>query len=377
MVDAALQTALSTFVPGAGEILSGMDSQEAYQLLQQAADAEGNIDLPKLKELILQSLPPSELAKIQEDPQYRAQQAQADAQLNDIVQSGGLTLSDKAALNGLRTKLNLDTSARNNSVTQSMAARGDLDSGAQLASQLSNNQAADTNEAAFGENIAGQAQLRALQAIQQRGQNATSNLSRKFSEDAQKAAAQDAINAGNVAIANAANTYNTTVLPERNFENQRQVNQDKSQAALLKAGAISATAKDVAGSSPLGKADIGPSLLSAYGGHGLPGQTTQVGETNTGGGTPGYSPDASGSTSALGGTAGQGDLAGTGSAVGETALAESGQSTKGKPIGGSGGGSSGSGNNISLPDGTVLEYAGLDASGLPTYRRHATPGRNF
>jgi hypothetical protein len=374
MMDVAVQTALSTLVPGAGEILSGMDSQQAMDLLNQAADAQGNIDLPRLKQLVLQSLPPTELAKIQEDPAYRAQQAQADAELNDVISGGGLTLSDKAALDAIRTKAQLDSSARNNAVTQQMAARGDLDSGAQLASQLSQNQSADQAEASFGENIAGQSQMRALQAIQQRGQNATSNLSRKFQQDATIAAAKDAIAKGNTDIANAANTYNTTVLPQRNFENQRQVNSDKAQAAELKAGAISAAAKDVAGSSPLGKADIGPSLLSAYGGHGLPGQSTQVGNTSTGGNTSGPTPDAAGSTSALGGTAGEGDLAGTGSTVGggvaESALAESGQSTKGAPVGQSS-------QNVTLPDGTVLEYAGLDTSGIPTYRRHATPGRNY
>jgi hypothetical protein len=212
-------------------------------LLKQAADQYGNIDLPKLQNLVLQNIPPTALAEIRQNPQYKAEQAQADAQLNDVINSGGLTLADKAALDAIRTRSGRATGATNNAVLEGAANRGTLDSGTTLLAQLANNQSNAQNQAQDDESQAAQAQTRALQAIAQRGQNATANLNTDWQEQAQVAAAKDAIARGNVAIQNAATTYNAN-LPQQNFNNQLTLAGAKAGALTGLAGAYGASAKD-------------------------------------------------------------------------------------------------------------------------------------
>src|SRR3990167_11464626 len=88
----------------AGEAASGMDRAEAMRLIKSVADEYGNIDVPKLQQLLLERAPNTQLAGVKDDPAYRAQQNAADAQLNDVINSGGLTLADRAALNQVRGK---------------------------------------------------------------------------------------------------------------------------------------------------------------------------------------------------------------------------------------------------------------------------------
>jgi hypothetical protein len=235
--------ALDKLVPGAADFFQSQDNAQVMALIQKAMDEYGNISLPDLKNLVLQSIPPTELAKIRANPQYKAEQAAADAQLNEVINSGGLTLADQAALNNIRTKSARAEGANRNAIAEGMASRGTLDSGAQLASELAGAQAGESNQAQADATTAGQAQMRALQAISQRGQNATNNLNTDWQEQAAIAAAQDAINRGNTSIANTASEYNAQ-LPQKNFENQLQLAGAKSGADILGAGAAGAMAKD-------------------------------------------------------------------------------------------------------------------------------------
>ncbi len=120
--------------------LSQMDKDKAMQLIQDSTDAYGKIQIPKLKELLLTQQGKSGMSDIKDDPRYRDQQNAADSQLGDIIKSGGLTLSDRAALNALRNRTQQAESQGRNAILNGMAARGTLDSGAQLAAQLQGNQ---------------------------------------------------------------------------------------------------------------------------------------------------------------------------------------------------------------------------------------------
>ena len=364
-VDPAVLTALDKLVPGAADYFASQDQQKVMDLLKQAADQFGNINLPKLEQLTLQSIPPTALAEIRQNPQYKAEQAAADSQLNDVINSGGLTLADKAALSSIRDRTSRATGAANNAVTSGMAARGTLDSGASLAAQLANNQSSAVNENANDEATAGQAQQRALSAIAQRGQNATANLGQQWQEDAQVAAAKDAIAAGNTSIANAANTYNAQ-LPEENFKNQLTLAGAKAGALTGEAGAYGAQAKD--------QNQLGINSVVANG-------AKTVGAIEGGGQSP--TPNGSAETTStgnLGGgqalsgasTAGAGDLGGTGSSNGTTAQAETGASTK--DTGGGGVASGPSGGTASDGDYTL---AGYDVSGTPIYHKKKKAGPNF
>lgn len=226
-----------------GEQMSAMDKATAMSLIQSSLDDLGKIDVPKLKELVLQHQAKSELGGIKDDPAYRAQQQAADAQLGDVVDSGGLTLADRANLNAIRNKTASTESAGRNAILGGMAARGTLDSGTQVAAQLQGNQQAANELAAAGEHTAGAAQARAFAAIGERARQAGAGLDRDYRRQSDAARAQDAINAGNVAIANSAAKYNAG-LPQQNFNNALTLAGAKINPTQILAGAHAANAKD-------------------------------------------------------------------------------------------------------------------------------------
>ncbi len=210
----------------AGQAASALDRAEAMRLIKAAIDEFGKIDVPKLQQLLLKTNPDTQLKGIKDDPVYRDQQNAADTQLGDIVQSGGLTLADRAALNDIRNRTAQSESAGRNAIAGQMAARGTLDSGAQLAMQLQGNQQSANSLARADESAAAQAQARAFQAIQERARNAGQGLDRDYRQKSDAARAQDAINAGNTAIQNTASMYNAG-LPQQNFQNQMSLAQAK------------------------------------------------------------------------------------------------------------------------------------------------------
>lgn len=220
-----------------------MDKSEAMRLIKSVSDEYGKIDVPKLQDLLLEKQGASKLGGIRDDPTYRGQQNAADAQLNDVINSGGLTLADQASLNQIRAKTARSESAGRHAIESGMAARGSLDSGAQLAMELQGNQQAAESEAAAGADTAGKAQQRAFEAIRLRAQNAGAGLDRDYRQKSDAARANDAIDAGNVAISNTAAKYNAGI-PQQDFNNKLTLTGAKAQPAYALAGAHAANAKD-------------------------------------------------------------------------------------------------------------------------------------
>jgi len=226
-----------------GDAMSKMDKDEAMRLIKSVSDEFGRINVPDLQKLVLEKQKDTSLAGIRDDPKYRADQSAADAQLNDVISSGGLTLADRAALNAVRNRVSRTESAGRNAITNSMAARGSLDSGNMLAMQLANNQSGAQSASEAGERTTGQAQYRMVQAIRERAQNAGQGLDRDYRQQADKARARDAINAGNTAIANTATRHNAGI-PQQNFDNQMRKAAGAAGATYATAGAHAAGAKD-------------------------------------------------------------------------------------------------------------------------------------
>ncbi len=227
----------------AGQAASSMQQSEVMRLIKSVSDEFGKINVPQLQKLLLEKAPETKLAGIRDDPTYRAQQNAADAQLNDVVQSGGLTLADRASLNAIRNRLARGESAGRDAITNSLAARGSLDSGAQLAAELQGNQQSAQSAAEAGAQTAGAAQARAYQAIRDRARNAGEGLDRSYRQQSDAAKAADAINAGNTAIANTAARYNAG-LGQQNFDNQLRLTGARTAPAYALAGANAAQAKD-------------------------------------------------------------------------------------------------------------------------------------
>ncbi len=247
----------------AGDAASKMQTDEVMRLIRGVSDQYGKINVPELQRLLLEKQKGTELNNVKEDPNYRAQQNAADAQLNDVIQSGGLTLADRAALNSVRNKISRTESAGRNAIKNDMASRGALDSGAQLAMQLQGNQQAANSGADLDAQTTGRMDARHFEAIRERARNAGQGLDRSYQQQSDRARAQDAINAGNTAIANTANRYNAGI-PQQDFENKLKKTAASSGADYALAGANAAQAKDIQQrATNMGKAG-GQGAQSAY-----------------------------------------------------------------------------------------------------------------
>jgi len=169
---------------------------EDQKLYLQQLKSQG-ILTPELEQNILQN--ESEMKGIALDPKLREAQMSALSELQDIGQSGGMRLSDKAALEGMMGDINADITGREQALRSEMARRGMAGSGMELAQRQMAQQAAAQRAHMGGLTQAGMAQDRALQALMQAGQMGGNIRQQDFGEQAQIAAAQDAINRFNTA----------------------------------------------------------------------------------------------------------------------------------------------------------------------------------
>ncbi len=182
-----------------GEMLAGADDAEREKLLKAAADEYGNIDPLKLERLVAEQLGPSRMEGVNEDAGLRGAEDAALNELLGIGQSGGLRLSDQAALNKVMNRTAHQASAGRDRIRESMAARGQMGSGNELAMLLEGEQSGNQRNAETGLEVAGMAQDRALQSLLQGGQLAGNMQQRGLGLKTDKARAADAIAAQNAA----------------------------------------------------------------------------------------------------------------------------------------------------------------------------------
>jgi hypothetical protein len=189
--------------------------QEAYrQMLANLQARMGDYDgLGKAgySDLVAQTLGPSALEGIQDDPAARQAQLEALATLADLIDRGGLSLGDQTALNRIEGTLNQNDVARRKGLANEFAARGQLGAGAQLGMSLDAQQSAAQNANTRAEGIAGQAQDRAMQAILEKGRMSGSMSDRDYARKANAARARDAIEARNAAARTDAGKYNNSL----------------------------------------------------------------------------------------------------------------------------------------------------------------------
>lgn len=211
-----LNDVLQTGTGVAGALSSNSVMNQAYQtMLQNLARQMGNYDNlkdPGYKQLTAPQLDQSNLNKVQYDPAAKAAQQQSMSSLQDIINRGGLSLQNMQALNQTQQNLNRNDSARNASIANSFAAKGQLGSGASLAMQLANAQNSAQNANQQGEAQNAQAQQQAMQALLQKGQIGRQMGNDTYSRDAQAAQANDAINKMNAQFGLTTGEYNNQVL---------------------------------------------------------------------------------------------------------------------------------------------------------------------
>lgn len=146
---------------------------------------------PEMAQTYLQD--PSAFEAISTDPALKQAQFDALNQLQDITSSGGLTATDKAKLNQIGSEEAAKAKGAREAILQGMQARGAGGSGAELLAQLQNAQDAATRQSQRDMDVAALAEQRALDALVQQGNMAGSMQQQDFSQQAQKAQAQDAI----------------------------------------------------------------------------------------------------------------------------------------------------------------------------------------
>lgn len=172
---------------------------------------------PELEEAVFQET--SKLANLQElDPSVRATQKSA---LNEILARGkvGLTPEERAALNKTRRKLMQDAESNRDTLMQQFAARGQLDSGAQLAAQLSAQQEATRAASDASEDISALVSRRALEAISSGATLAGQMRGQDMDLAKTRASAEDEMNRFNVTNQIARNARNTATLNNAQLAN--------------------------------------------------------------------------------------------------------------------------------------------------------------
>jgi hypothetical protein len=164
---------------------------EQQKLVVQQFVQQGQIN-PKLEQAIKQD--PSQFNQITTSASQKSAQNRALSELENMGYQGGLRLQDKAALQDAMMQGQVQDRANRQGILSDMSRRGMGGSGFELAAQLQGQSAGADRDARSSLSVAAQAQDRALQSIMGAGDLATKLRGQDYSEQAQRAAAQDAIN---------------------------------------------------------------------------------------------------------------------------------------------------------------------------------------
>jgi hypothetical protein len=185
------------------DVLTSIDMEVPDALTYEDVDA-------RLADTVLAG--PTAYDGISTDPRLQEAQMAALNSLQDIANNGGMTAMDKANLSRVQMQTAQADRGRREAILQNMNARGMGGSGAELLAQLQSSQGATDRQAQEGLDIAGMAQLRALDAMARGGSLAGDIRGQDFGEQEAIARARDAINTFNVGQTNHGNQFNTGAL---------------------------------------------------------------------------------------------------------------------------------------------------------------------
>ena len=226
---------------GGNEAEAGRRAQEEAQ--RQALAQFLGIDAPEISDQELQLLipelvgeysPEAEQAILQEgtaledisvDEALRQKQLEALTGMEEIAE-GGLTEADAAAMRDIQREVGQGQQARMESVLQQMAQRGTLDSGMELASKIAQQQEVNDQEAAAADKLTQDVLQRQMSGLQNLSSMSSNVRGQDYQEQANLAAARDAIQKFN--------TVNQQNVQQRNVS-QRNTAQQQNLAARQKA----------------------------------------------------------------------------------------------------------------------------------------------
>jgi hypothetical protein len=164
---------------------------EQQKLFLQQYELQGKLS-PELEQAIKQG--DSKLNDINVDPRLRQSEMDALSSLQNVSNSGGMTLGDRANLEkGLGEARNQYRGTTDRAL-QAMQERGMSGSGMELAARMQAGQGAGQMAANAGLDAAGAASNRALQALSQAGNLGSQLEQQQFGQQKDVASAQDLIN---------------------------------------------------------------------------------------------------------------------------------------------------------------------------------------
>lgn len=193
------------------------DIQDYYSKINVPTVAQQEL---KLQELVQQGvMTPEDAATVLQgqsgyndistDPSLKQNQMDALLGLQNISDSGGMTASDTANLNKIKTQEDAAARGKQQAIIQNAQSRGLGGSGLELMSSMQNQQDSATRNSQRDLDVAGMAQDRALKALMDRGNLSGQMQSQDFNQQAQKANANDSISRFNAQ--NQQNQINTNV----------------------------------------------------------------------------------------------------------------------------------------------------------------------
>ncbi len=138
--------------------------QKARDLLEHAQREYGDLSDANVARAMADVIPPTELAKIQQDPRFADAQNKALASLQETADSGGLTAADRAARNDVHNSEALANERAMQASLQGLSRGGLFGSGAVVEQQIAGQQRLANNNSQEAQNEFGQAQRRALEA---------------------------------------------------------------------------------------------------------------------------------------------------------------------------------------------------------------------
>lgn len=172
----------------------GVPSVEAQKLVLERYKQAGIMD-PELEQAFTQG--DTELKNISVDPRLKESQMNALSSLEEIGNSGGMTLSDFSNLNKVQNDIDSEERGAREAILSNTRQRGQSGSGLELVAQLMNQQSAADRSSEAGLDTAARARGRALEAIMSAGELSGNMRGQEFDEQARVNAAQDVINAFN------------------------------------------------------------------------------------------------------------------------------------------------------------------------------------
>ena len=203
-----------------GELISSGQKEEAAKMLANLQVQFANIPLPDLEEIEAQQLEDTALGGIKTDPTLEDAQYDALGQLGDISETG-LASADRAAMNRLANMTARRQKAGMAGIQQSMAQRGLAGSGLEYGARMQEAQDANQRLSEEGQNVAGDAAQRRMNAILARGDMSGRMRGQQYNEKSEAAKARDAIARFNAASRDSTNRYNQGQRQAR-FANQMQ-----------------------------------------------------------------------------------------------------------------------------------------------------------